>query len=303
MVYSYGGLAVSSVIPLPAPRFEAAVPLDCRIEDGPLTGPTAGPPIDGTGDWPRVDEAPGGYLLTFRQYATFEVSSDGASIRVWAGPEGDPTTTRHLLLDQVLPRVLTLRRRVVLHGSVVADAGRAAVFIGESGAGKSTLAAAFLRAGCAVLSDDAAVLEPLDGRTVVHPTYPYLRLWPDVMGHVAPPAAAEAIAHYNDKRGFTLDQATTLAALPVDRLYLLDSAAPAPGTLVEITPLPGARCLVMAMQHAFRLGPLDPPAIGRSLDDLAALDALKNARVLRHRRDLGALPDVVEAVRREWRRG
>ena len=56
---------------------------------------------------------------------------------------------------------------------------RAAVLAGPPGAGKSTLAAAFARFGYAVLSDDVAVLEQLEGALHVQPAYPQLRLWPD----------------------------------------------------------------------------------------------------------------------------
>ena len=85
---------------------------------------------------------------------------------------------RHLLLDQVMPLVLS-RDRLVLHASAVATPAGAAAFIGFTGAGKSTLAASLSAAGFPILSDDCLVIER-DGRGfLARPFYPGARLWPD----------------------------------------------------------------------------------------------------------------------------
>ena len=92
----------------------------------------------------RVD----GFLLRFPFLADFVIDAEGCRIGAWAAPDIDEETLRHLLLDQVLPRVLGYKERLVLHASAVLVNGTAMAFAGNTGAGKSTLAASFQTAGC-----------------------------------------------------------------------------------------------------------------------------------------------------------
>ncbi len=99
-----------------------------------------------------------GYLLRFPLLADFVISNDGRRIAGWAARESCRETIRHLLLDQVLPRLLSHQGHLVLHaGGVTSDHG-AIVFLGESGLGKSTLCSSFNQAGFALLSDDFLLL-------------------------------------------------------------------------------------------------------------------------------------------------
>lgn len=55
------------------------------------------------------------------------------------------------------------------------------MFVGPSGVGKSTLAAAFQKRGYRVLADDIGVISSHeDGKPVVLPAYPRMKLWADV---------------------------------------------------------------------------------------------------------------------------
>lgn len=82
------------------------------------------------------------------------------------------------LLGPVLGVLLYLRGVTCLHASAVEIDGAAIALVGESGAGKSTTAAAFAHLGHRVLSDDVVTLNEQDEAFIVHPAYPYIRLWP-----------------------------------------------------------------------------------------------------------------------------
>jgi hypothetical protein len=82
------------------------------------------------------------------------------------------------LLGQVFGFVLGLRGVTCLHASVVAIQDQAIAVMGPAGAGKSTIAAALARWGYPVMADDIAALTNQEGRFVVQPGYPRLRLWP-----------------------------------------------------------------------------------------------------------------------------
>lgn len=119
-----------------------------------------------------VDFAPAaGYLLCAPGLARILVTPDGAELL--CDPEPHSAEWATLLTAQALPLAATLRGLEVLHASGVvpatgALAGRAVLISGPQGAGKSSLAAALLRRGAALLSDDTVAVEMLDGALVAH---------------------------------------------------------------------------------------------------------------------------------------
>jgi len=82
------------------------------------------------------------------------------------------------LLGPIMGFLLRLRGTVCLHASAISVGDLAAALVGPAGAGKSTTAAAFAQRGHAVLSDDVVTLSESDGKFLVQPAYPHLRLWP-----------------------------------------------------------------------------------------------------------------------------
>jgi len=166
------------------------------------------------------------YRLLYEDGTEFLVNRTGSD--VWATWSESSTLedTATYLLGPVLAFVLRLRGVTCLHGSVVAIADRAAVLAGPPGAGKSTLAAAFARFGHAVLSDDVAVLEQLEGALYVQPAYPQLRLWSDSVALLFDSAEALPCLTPNwDKRGLDLigsGYSFEERSLPLAAVYVLD---------------------------------------------------------------------------------
>jgi hypothetical protein len=123
--------------------------------------------------------AAGDYFhLRYSDQTEFVVDRHGA--RIWASwPESLPLEdTATYLLRPVFGFVLGLRGVSCLHASVVVVGGRAVALLGPAEAGKSTTAAVFALQGYPVLSDDVAALLDWQGRVLVQPAYPQLRLWP-----------------------------------------------------------------------------------------------------------------------------
>lgn len=119
------------------------------------------------------------YVLNFPNVCDVAVDVDRLIVQASPLPDAAAETVRHILLDQVIPRLVAATGRIVLHASAVeTDAGTVA-FLGEGGMGKSTLAAAFSTAGDALVCDDALVIADEDGRPWATPGYPGLRLFPD----------------------------------------------------------------------------------------------------------------------------
>ena len=79
----------------------------------------------------------GDYLLRIFDLAVFRIFFGERRIEAYALAECPPSTMAHLLMDQVLPRVICHQGRAVIHASAVQlPDGRAVAFTGPSGRGK-----------------------------------------------------------------------------------------------------------------------------------------------------------------------
>lgn len=173
---------------------------------------------------------------------------------------------RHLLLDQVLPRLACSLGELILHASCVTNWTRTIAFIGRSGAGKSTMAAGFLNDGWRLLSDDCVLIRqfpyesPAD--SAVHPgwqvlgAYPGLKLLPDsikallCVDGLQPNGRAVA---YGDKVRVSevacdVPPNLELAAL----VHLADDP-----TSTALAAISGARAAMVIMNETFSMNPRD----------------------------------------------
>jgi hypothetical protein len=130
----------------------------------------------------------GACRVTFPNIGTYLVDPPGREVLVAPAPSVVPSAVRVFLLGTVFGILCHKRGRVPLHASCVRIGNQAVAFAGPSGIGKSTLAAAFLRRGHVVLSDDVAVIDPnAVGGPVVWPAFPRLKLWRDTLDHMQVP--------------------------------------------------------------------------------------------------------------------
>jgi len=109
---------------------------------------------------------PAGYLLWAREFGRVLISPDG--VELLCEPDRANEDWASIVASQALPLAATIRGLEVLHASGVVLDGSAVLIAGPPGAGKSSLAAALVRAGGAVLSDDAVALQLNDGELTAH---------------------------------------------------------------------------------------------------------------------------------------
>ncbi|MCF0073168.1 serine kinase [Dyadobacter sp. CY261] len=126
--------------------------------------------------------------------ALFAVDDAGVAYLNWEGVanfkasngnllEVDPLTDDPELLSlftvsEAIGLILYQLNFFLLHASAVKIGNGAWCFTGEPGAGKSTTAAAFIKAGGTLLSDDlTAISFGADGAAFVVPAYPQLKIW------------------------------------------------------------------------------------------------------------------------------
>lgn len=249
------------------------------------------------------------YLLRFSGLASFSIDFEQRQISVFAETACPEYTLAHLLIDQVIPRVLGHMGRVALHASAVELAdGQAIAFTGVSGRGKSTLATAFFRAGYRLLSDDCLLLEKRDGTMYAMASYASLRLWADSAQAVGEEEKARGgryteMAHYSKKRQLLFDQAhapTVPRWVKLNRLYILeDSPAGVDSSLVWISPVGGMASTMALIGSSFTLDVVSETSIRRGFDTVQQVAGGVTVKRLAYPRNYGALPEVIAAVRQD----
>lgn len=149
-----------------------------------------------------------GYVLRFPELADFIITFSNPTIEYYAENTIPLESIRHVLLDQVIPRMLGQQGRLILHGSAVLLPGseKSVVFIGESGSGKSTLASSFYEEGSKLLTDDCLLIEICNGEVFCLPNYFGLRLYDDSVTEIfKDKEQSKQVAHYSDKKRLLIE--------------------------------------------------------------------------------------------------
>jgi len=211
-----------------------------------------------------------GYLLRFHQFADFVIVLSGRSIVCAPRRTTTRATVRHLLLDHVMPLVMSRDGRLVLHASAVAMPAGAVAFVGRAGSGKSTLAAALAAAGFPLLTDDCLVVDPSPRGFVARSFYPSARLWSDSLRAVGASARnLSSVAHYTRKRRIA-PPLMPYHERPAEiaHVFVLDGP---PGRRdrrdrLTVTRLRGREALLAILECTFHLDSADPDAIRRRFE-------------------------------------
>ncbi|WP_025762252.1 serine kinase [Dyadobacter tibetensis] len=154
-------------------------------------------------------------------------------------------------VSEALGLILFQRGLFLLHASSVQVGDEAWCFMGQPGAGKSTTAAAFIKAGSPLLSDDLTAIQFDDrGQPWIIPAYPQLKIWETTVHglnydskNLAPVSEGVNKFSFQPKEGFQHDP------LPLKRVFFLHkarnrpymdglSAASIPVELLKHFPLP-----------------------------------------------------------------
>ena len=243
---------------------------------------------DGTA-WAQTAREGAAFYVRVTGFADFRITPGAIVVR--AEPSARESTIRHLLLDQVLPIAMAAEGHLVLHASAVyrADVGIIAL-AGPAGAGKSTLAAALVREGWSMASDDGVVVEDVEGCPVAVPAYPGLRMWPDAADATGLTGSAiSEVAEYSAKVRVTGRDVCPPA--PLRAVYAIESAE---ACRVEAL---GDRDATMALvEHAYRAEPYEPAALTGQLEACAAVVTRVPVTRLLVPRDLSQLARAARVV-------
>jgi hypothetical protein len=217
---------------------------------------------------------PAGYLVHAPGFGRILVAPDGAELL--CDPEPGSSEWSTLLPAQALPLAATLQGLEVLHASGVVLGDRATLLAGPSGAGKSSLAAALLRRGAALLSDDTVALEWREGTLIAHPGAALLQL--EATEHERLSTSERAVLGppeaFLDKQRYS--PSTIASATPFGELFLLERATRGP-PLERIEAVDPFALLA----STFNLSVRTPERLARHLDLAVALAATERIYRLR----------------------
>jgi hypothetical protein len=254
-------------------------------------------------DWLRIGRDGQGYRLQFPGLAEFAVRSEGRQVLACVA-DASPETFRHLLLDQVMPLVLSHQGWCVLHAAAVETPEGAAAFLGSAGRGKSTMTASLAAAGLAAITDDTLMLTaPVNGPVTAHPAYPSLRMWPE---------SAEAVfgrAFTSDGRVSDLNDKVRIG--PSGGLHFCGSAMPL-RTLYVLTPDTEIDCprieaisprdrVMEVVRHSFVLDWKRTDGLRSGFAALGRVADRVAVRRLRFRHDYGELATLRKMVLEDLR--
>lgn len=173
------GYRLRSVVPLPSLPVmpEGGVP-DLSLRRGRVPEQLAGavwasPFVEIGGDGSVLVRIPGIVAFLIR---------DGGCLTLDENSNAETSTIETFLFSAVAGAILHQRGVLPLHASCVMVGDVAVAMAGVSGRGKSTLAGALSMCGYDVVTDDICPVDFRDGKAMVIPGPPRVRLWPDAAG-------------------------------------------------------------------------------------------------------------------------
>jgi hypothetical protein len=234
--YRIHGLNIDSAVHLPDAR-PGNGPGDVRITMGVPSAYIAHRPIL-VGDRTTAQ-------LFLPEVATFDFEQ-GQRIHVTPHTD-DPETLRSFLLGSAWAVLLHQRGILPLHGCGLEWGGAAWLFVGESGAGKSTLAAALLRGGASLLSDDVTAIDEGADGCGVWAGLRSMKLAPDAADHV--PGSQLGPSYDGAKLRIVPDRLAVGDRVPLWGVVELIRAAVTSPELVRVR---GSQACAIAIRHTFR---------------------------------------------------
>ena len=206
----------------------------------------------------RYGRAGNDFMLQFPEACDFLVSGSGDAVRYFPEANVPEEMVRHLLLDQVIPRLASHKGQLVVHASAVIHDGKAIIFLGDTGSGKSTLAAGFFMQSYEILTDDCILLSPEGNGTTCIPCYPGIRLWKDSYNAVVnDDRYLSNISYRTDKQRLILQNAKSARqnhSVPLAAVFILDDATrPRQDAGISVMPVSGAIAAMDIIRQSFVL--------------------------------------------------
>jgi hypothetical protein len=303
LVYQLYGLSLSSQWPLPYPRSTAPGLAIVELRQAPVTlfsrvSAKIGPADQAAWCHHQVLDD-GSVYLRWSGLFEFLVAHDGKRVSIHCLHGVSREAFHSYLLGPALSFALLKLGIEPLHATTVVADGFAVSFMGDCGSGKSSLAAAFLKEGYPVLTDDLQVLSQTPDGLMAHPGPPRIKLFPEigaallrtlVRGVPMGPLTSKLIVPLDQHQAWT-------EAVPLRAIYVL--TPPATGAQrrkVTIRRLSARQALLVLLRNTFNRVLIDSDRLERQFSWAARLASTVPIKLLSYPRALSALPAVRRAI-------
>ncbi|RKZ48760.1 MAG: hypothetical protein DRQ48_02915 [Gammaproteobacteria bacterium] len=216
------------------------------------------------------------YLLRFPGLVDFLICSSGESVFYFPESDIPEETIRHLILDQLIPRILGQRGHLVLHASAVQIIDeKAVVFLGATGWGKSTIASSYYENGAQLITDDCLLIKIIENKVFCVPNYCGLRLYPDSAEAIFKDKMQyEPVAHYTSKERLILHHVEPEKAepIPVSAIFLLSDPDIGSVDTVSIKKIQGAKEIMAIVEQTFLMDIEDKATISKQFTNASVLN-------------------------------
>lgn len=231
------------------------------------------------------------------------VSSDGRRADCVALGDTDLASFEANLLNFVLSAALTLQGEEPMHSTVVDVGGKAVGLLGSSGAGKSTLAAALIRSGGALVTDDMLRVTFADDKAVAHAGPHRLKLFDEPARLFLPESVAGG--YFNSASGKIMLHPPAPADIeraarrewPLAALFWIGDERAPPDEPVSARRLAGTELAKILLSSAMNLRYQAIDRLARQMAFAERLAANVPVHALRYPRTFAAMDRVVAEIR------
>lgn len=186
-----------------------------------------------------------------------------------------------------------------LHAAAVNVNGKAMVFLSNNAGGKTSLAATLTQMGYPLLTDDILPIRQTGDGFVGYPSFPQMRMWPEVAQHFLGEYEGLELAHpaYNKRRVPVSSLGDFCSeAIPLDRIFLPERGE-MPEERIRLEEFAPMQAIMHLTAHSFAGKYAD--AAGRQAERFKSFGALVRAvpvYKMIYPSGLEALPDICQQI-------
>ncbi|HZS48870.1 MAG TPA: hypothetical protein VFC63_27605 [Blastocatellia bacterium] len=243
----------------------------------------------------------------FRYHAgtEFRTNSTGSDITCYPGLAGWSPAIMELLVRRILPRVIVLQNRQVIHGASLTTPYGGILVCGRSHAGKSTLAASLAQnLSWGLLDDDTSVLTehvgPDGNYFKLHPAAERASLWSDSLAALSPGIVHSEPMHVADgKYRCEVSCKPEREGQRLSAIYRLEMNNNISEQEIVVDSLSPQDAMATLVGQQVRFNPTDPAAEAKRLAALARITGSVPIRTLTYQKVYERLPDICDRIRED----
>ena len=241
------------------------------------------------------------FLVRLHGVADFMISQNGSQIECFPVPKSELADVAALFISQIMPLAMSLRKNLlVMHACGVRIGHGCAIILGNQGFGKSTLAAAFVRRGYSLLSDDVLPLRRKLNQLQALPGVPEIRLGSKMVDLIGGDSRINGLTKVFAKTRVGVGFAFCSEPLPVKKIYWLSPPKRTDRSL-SITPLSLKDGWQALLQNCFRLDIQNSSRVREEFHLLGQVMENGAVRKLSFARRKDFLDEVVKGIVNDFR--